>query len=110
MDIKTIFLVLIAMTAAVAGWMLVQVIYQALWGRREKLQQRLATPQTQDVAAEYRPIVLSQSREELKNALLNRVLGRFNQTLVRACRRRRCGSSSSSWRCCRSASSRRRRS
>jgi tight adherence protein B len=65
--------------------MLVQVIYQALWGRRERLQERLATPNTQDVAASYRPIVLAQSREELQNAFLNRVLGRFNRTLVRAC-------------------------
>ena len=78
------FLILLAATAAVVGWIIVQMIFASIADDRGRLQERLAGARSPEAAPTHRPIILPKA-EELSGRWLPRLFGKFSRKLARAC-------------------------
>jgi tight adherence protein B len=77
-----IVLMVMAVSAAVVGWIATQLILKLVRGRREHLQERLSTQRPTETPANYRSIVLPRKDEWAAGKAI--VVGRFRKALMQA--------------------------
>jgi len=75
-------LMIMAVSAAVVGWIVTQLLLKAVRGKRERLQERLSSQQQTELPASYRSIVLPKKEEIAAGRAI--VVGRFQKALAQA--------------------------
>jgi tight adherence protein B len=77
-----IVLMMLAVSAAVVGWILTQQVLRLVRGKRERLQERLSTQRPVETPENYRSIVLPKKEEFAAGKAI--VVGRFRKQLTQA--------------------------
>src|SRR5262249_7851071 len=77
-----IVVMVMAVSAAVVGWIATQLVLKMVRGRREHLQERLSTQRPTETPANYRSVVLPKKEDWAAGKAI--VVGRFRKALMQA--------------------------